>query len=145
MLTKYKLNVGTSSVCSSAPICAADPAKSAINFECGTNLSISSSGTTTGTAIVWAVSGNGWPTANNPAPAVLYAFDAQHLNSNSNVIPELWASSDCPARDKAGNATKFVLPTIANGFVYLGSMDPTDSTNTRGELDVFRLTSDACK
>lgn len=108
------------------------------------NLSISSSGTTPGTAIVWAVDGNGWPTANNPAPAVLYAFDAQHLTS-SNVIPELWASSNCPTRDKAGNATKFVLPTIANGFVYLGSIDPTDPTNTRGELDVFGLTSAACK
>jgi len=39
---------------------------------------------------------------------------------------------------------QFVLPTIANGFVYLGSMDPTDTTNTRGELDVFGLTTATC-
>jgi hypothetical protein len=37
-----------------------------------------------------------------------------------------------------------VLPTIANGSVYLGTMDRTDTTNTRGELDVFGLTSAAC-
>ncbi len=61
-----------------------------------------------------------------------------------NAIPDLWDSSQCPKRDQAGNATKFVTPTIANGFVYLSSMDPTDTTNTRGELDVFGLTSAPC-
>jgi hypothetical protein len=48
-------------------------------------------------------------------------------------------------RDTPGNATKFVVPTVANGMVYLGTMDPSDPTNTRGELDVFGLTNAACK
>jgi hypothetical protein len=75
-------------------------------------------------------------------PATLYAFDAEHTVSKA--IPELWDSTKCPTRDQTGNAIKFVLPTIANGAVYLGTMDRTDPTNTRGELDVFGLTSAAC-
>jgi len=89
-------------------------------------------------------SGNGWPPSKNgPAPAVLYAMDAEHVTP-PNTVPELWDSTQCPARDTPGNATKFVTTTSANGMVYLGTMDPTDSTNTRGELDVFGLTSAPC-
>ncbi len=145
-LAKYSIDIDAPAIATPAkcilfPICTGSVVKSSVSFQYGTNLSISASGTTTGTAIVWAASGNGWP--NNPlAPAVLYAFDAEH--SVVKAIPELWDSTKCPTRDATGNATKFVLPTIANGFVYLGSMDRTDSTNTRGELDVFGLTSGAC-
>jgi hypothetical protein len=74
---------------------------------------------------------------------VLYAFDAEH-HQGAHTIPQLWVSTQCPTRDQAGNATKFTVPTIANGFVYLGTMDATDSTNTRGELDVFGLTQATC-
>jgi hypothetical protein len=142
-LSKYQLNLtGTpSTVCTPTPICTEKVVKTSVTFQYGTNLSISSSGTTTGTAIVWVANGNGWP-ANPLAPVVLYALDAEHTVSKA--IPELWDSTKCPTRDQTGNATKFVLPTIANGTVYVGSMDPTDSTNTRGELDVFGLTSAPC-
>lgn len=141
-MAKYQLNVGTVSLCHSKPICTANVSKTATKFQYGTNLSISASGTTTGTAIVWATAGNGWPTASSPAPVILYAFDAEHVVSGT--IPQLWNSAQCPQRDQTGNATKFALPTIANSRVYLGSMDPTDSTNTRGELDVFGLTNVPC-
>jgi hypothetical protein len=114
----------------------------AVSFEYGTNLSLSASGTAEGTGIVWAALGNGWPTALTPAPVTLYAFDAEHVVSKA--IPTLWNSSQCPTRDQTGNSTKFVVPTIANGMVFLGSMDPTDTTNTRGRLDVFGLTSAPC-
>ena len=141
-IARYQLNLNTPPICLFAPICTGNIAKSAVIFQYGTNLSASSSGTTTGTAIVWAAKGNGWPNVTPPAPVTLYAYDAEHVVSKN--LPELWDSTMCPTRDKAGNSTKFVLPTIANGTVYLGSMDPTDSTNTRGELDVFGLTSAAC-
>ena len=141
-LAKYQLNVGTIPVCLFVPICSGNVARTAVKLEYGTNLSISSLGTTTGTAIIWATSGNGWPNLTTLATVVLYAFDAEHVKSS--VIPELWSSTQCPTRDQTGNATKFILPSIANGFVYLGSMDPTDSSNTRGELDVFGLTSATC-
>jgi hypothetical protein len=140
-IAKYQLNLGTA-VCQSAPICTNNVAKTSILLQYGTNLSLSSSGVTTGTAILWAAAGNGWPTATAPASAILYAFDAEHVTSS--VVPELWDSTKCPTRDKPGNGTKFILPTIANGLVYLGSMDPTDTTNTRGELDVFGLTTATC-
>jgi len=141
-VAKYQLNLGSTKVCNFTPICTGNVVKTAARLQYGTNLSLSASATTTGTAILWATAGNGWPTATSPAPVTLYAFDAEHVVSNS--IPELWDSTECPTRDQTGNATKFVLPTIANGFAYLGSMDPTDTTNTRGELDVFGLTSAAC-
>ena len=138
-LVRYRL----SQSCDPGPVCTSAMAKTAFNFQFGTLPAISSAGNSSGTAVVWAASGNGWPSANSPAPAVLYALDGEHENP-AGTIPELWDSTQCPARDQAGNAVKFVTPTIANGKVYLGTMDPTDSTNTRGELDVYGLTSGAC-
>ncbi|MGD1022138.1 MAG: hypothetical protein ABR880_05090 [Candidatus Sulfotelmatobacter sp.] len=138
-MTKYQIN---SPACPSVLVCTTNTVHTAVSFEYGTNLSLSASGTAEGTGIVWAALGNGWPTALTPAPVTLYAFDAEHVVSKA--IPTLWNSSQCPTRDQTGNSTKFVVPTIANGMVFLGSMDPTDTTNTRGRLDVFGLTSAPC-
>ena len=143
-MTKYALNLSTPPKCLSPVICTAGTVRTTQTFQYGTNLSISSSGTTTGTAIVWTTAGNGWPTAATPAPVTLFAFDAEHLTAKPSTIPPLWDSTKCPTRDKTGNATKFVVPTIANGNVYLGDMDPTDNTNTRGRLEVFGLTNATC-
>jgi hypothetical protein len=140
-LTRYQISLK----CNPGPICTTGADTSTVKFGFAPNPAISSSGSASGTAILWAQSGNGWPTGQGgPAPAVLYAFDAEHT-SPPGTVPELWDSTQCPARDTPGNATKFVTPTIANGLVYLGTMDPTDSTNTRGELDVFGLTNTVCK
>jgi hypothetical protein len=140
-LSRYRL----SPQCDPGPICTTGIDTSAVSFGFAANPVISASGSTTGTAILWAQNGNGWPNSRNgePAAAVLYALDAEHTNPPG-TVPELWDSAQCPARDTPGNATKFVAPTVANGMVYLGTMDPTDSTNTRGELDVFGLTSAPC-
>jgi hypothetical protein len=58
-------------------------------------------------------------------PAVLHAYDA------TNLAVELWNSNQASNnRDLAGNAMKFVVPTVANGRVYV---------STATEIDIYGL------
>ncbi|HLW86733.1 MAG TPA: hypothetical protein VKR60_16060 [Candidatus Sulfotelmatobacter sp.] len=101
--------------------------------------SVSSQGSSNG--IVWAIDAGlyGYASPNGggvncyvspvPAactgPAILHAYDA------TNLATELWNSTMAANnRDRAGNAVKFVPPTIANGKVYV---------STRTEIDVYGL------
>jgi hypothetical protein len=84
----------------------------------GAVLAISSNGDTAG--IVWALQGDGFTPTH---PAVLYAYDA------SDLTKELYDSAQAPGmRDVAGLSSKFMVPTVANGHVYVG---------TQTELDVY--------
>jgi len=103
----------------------------------GVTPSISAQGTSNG--IVWALDESAYGYANQNAgvncssaprvppsacfgPAILFAFDATSLN-------DLWDSTMAANnRDQAGNAVKFVPPTVANGKVYV---------STRSEVDVY--------
>lgn len=74
----------------------------------GTTPAISANGTADG--IVWA--------AQNGDPAILHAYDA------SNLATELYHSNQAPKdRDHFGIGNKFIVPTIANGKVYVGTQD----------------------
>jgi hypothetical protein len=98
----------------------------------GATPSLSSNGTTNG--IVWALDNGQYCTPQSPGcgPAVLHAYDA------TNLAVELWNSSQASGqRDQAGRAVKFVVPTVANGKVYVGTRG-NDST-VLGELDVYGL------
>lgn len=103
----------------------------------GTTPSVSAMGTSNG--IVWALDNGLYCTSASPGcgPTVLHAYDATNLGS------ELWNSS-MSAADAAGNAVKFVVPTIANGKVYVATRGNNTggalgSTSTAGELDVYGL------
>ena len=95
----------TNGVFNSNPIMAAE----ALRWP-GGGLSISANGSKLNTAIVWDLG------LKNDSPAgILRAYDAQTLKL-------LW-SSDAKADDELGNGTKFAVPTVANGRVYV----PTSS------------------
>ena len=71
----------------------------------GATPSVSANGASNG--IVWAVE--------NSSPAVLHAFDAGTLN-------ELYNSNQAASgRDHSGNGNKFMVPTIVNGKVFVGT------------------------
>ena len=78
------------------------------------SVSVSSNGTTPGTAIVWATSPTGDPD-HATVGGNLYAYNAANLGSL------LWSTSQNSSRDSYGNFAKFVAPTIANGKVYVGT------------------------
>jgi len=106
----------------------------------GSTPSVSSKGASTN-GIVWALDNHTYCTQQAPVcgPAILHAYDA------SNVGTELWNSSQAAAnRDRAGNAVKFTVPTVANGKVYVGTRGNntgglSGSTSVPGELDVYGL------
>jgi hypothetical protein len=74
-------------------------------------------------AIVWAITTKVWNGPDN-RPAVLYAYDANKLS-----LP-IYTSEQNTARDRAGLATRFVIPLVVNGRVYFAA---------RGEVDVYGL------
>jgi hypothetical protein len=63
--------------------------------------------------IVWVVETRAWDAGGNQA--VLRAYDAL------NLAKELYASDENSSRDAAGKALRFVIPTVANGHVFIGT------------------------
>jgi hypothetical protein len=85
----------------------------------GATVSISSNGSVDG--IVWEIESTAQTSG---GPAILHAYDA------NNVATELYNSSQAGTRDTAGPAVKFVVPTVTDGKVFVG---------TGNELDVYGL------
>jgi len=89
-------------------------------------VSVSANGSKNG--IVWAVQTDAYYTPKQPGPAILRAYDARNLGR------ELYNSNQRLARDNPGPASKFTVPTIANGKVFVG---------TANQLSVYGLLSAA--
>src|SRR4029077_20649985 len=87
---------------------------------------ISANGTRDG--IVWILSTRVWDGADQPD--ILFAYDA------ANVAHELYNSTQNPARDRAGKALRFTIPTVVNGRVYVPA---------KREIDVYGLLQPARK
>lgn len=82
--------------------------KSPKTLTAGGTPSISANGTTNG--IVWVIDASG----KSGSTAVLHAYKA------SSVATELYNSQQDASRDTLGKGTRFSVPTIANGNVYVG-------------------------
>ena len=82
----------------------------------GGMLSLSASGSTAGTGILWATLSRAGDANHTPQPGILRAYDA------ANVTRELWNSQQNAARDTLGNFAKFTPPTVANGKVFVASL-----------------------
>jgi len=91
-------------------------------------VSVSSNGTTPGTAIVWATAPTDDPNTSTVG-GNLFAFDATNLGNL------LWSTTQNPSRDGFGGFSKFVPPTIANGRVYVATND------SPGQIAVYGLLS----
>ncbi len=78
------------------------------------SVSVSSNGTSSDTAIVWATAPAGDPD-HATVPGNMYAYDATNLGTL------LWSTSQNSSRDGFGNYAKFCAPTIADGKVYVGT------------------------
>lgn len=90
---------------------------SSIKFENpGATPSVSADGGKNG--VVWAIATKTWNGPNRPA--VLYAFDA------NNVSDPVYTSEQNSNRDRAGMATRFVIPLVVNGHVYFGARDEVE-------------------
>ena len=102
----------------------------------GAGLSVSSNGTTAGSAIVWAIDSTQYGSPGpGPGPAVLYAYDA------TNILTMLYSSAQNATRDAAGDAVKFVVPTVANGKVYVGTSTEVDVYGLLGANPQLQLSS----
>jgi len=86
---------------------------------------VSSNGSDPLTAVVWTIEKTDLANPSGGPPTVLHAFRADNLD-------ELYNSTTCPTRDQAGAASKFAVPAVANGLVFV----PTQT-----ELDIFGVFS----
>jgi hypothetical protein len=109
--------------CTGSAVKAVDPVGNVITFGWGSTPSISASDQNASDAIVWALVKPD-TAVESGVQGILYAIDAVSMT-------QLYTSANNGCSGDAINpATKFSVPTVANGYVYLG----TESSNTQQTL-----------
>jgi hypothetical protein len=116
-LVQYPLcNVPTTPHVVCGSLKATNPPADPPNFNYGATPPVSASAPETATdAVVWAINKADGNVAKGTTPGVLYAFDAIS-------VQKLYDSHVCVG-DAISPATKFSVPTIANGYVYVGTQE----------------------
>ena len=125
---------GTGQPFCNSPITGTGPNGRNINTNYGSTPTISASSPTSN-GILWVLTGANSPQGANPG--LLYAFDAT-------TMKEIYASSGTGSTcgtDKMYPGTKFSVPTVANGYVYIGAeaLDSAGQNNGQGTLYIFGL------
>ncbi len=82
--------------------------------EPGMPISVSANGSTAGTGVVWSTMFSSSGRAVGQA-GVLHAFNGENLKE------ELWNTSINSNRDNVGSPSKFVIPVVANGRLYMAT------------------------
>ncbi len=123
-----------SDTCNPGPICTVAAASNyggqPVTFAYGATPSVSSNGTNNG--VVWIINNSDNLDGGNPAILNALATD---------TLTEIYSSNTCKNSqgvllDVPGPATKFSVPTIANGYVYIG---------TQTDFDIYGPLSRTCQ
>jgi len=108
----------------------------AINFTYGTTPVVTANGQATD-AVVWAILKPDGGTSEGTMPGIFYAFDALSMQ-------ELYDSNMCTG-DAIAPATKFSVPTVANGYVYIGGQELQNGVNNgTGTFYIFGPLTRSC-
>jgi hypothetical protein len=78
-----------------------------------------------------------------PTTGILYAFDA---GATGTSMTQLYSSNNTCTADEMAPGTKFSVPTVANGYVYVGGQSPntTQSNTGLGTVYIFGLGRTGC-
>jgi hypothetical protein len=130
----YACPGGSPPLCNQTGVPATGPNGAAIKFSYGTTPSVSAVSSTATDSIVWAINkADGGKAKQGTDPGTLYAFDALTMS-------QLYSSSNSCSGDAIGPATKYSVPTIANGFVYVAGAGIDSLGNAGlGTLYIFGL------
>jgi hypothetical protein len=126
---------------------AVDSTPTSVIFPNGVTPSISAASATATDAILWALWGDGstLTTSGTPKVAVLYAFDAADT-PKSGVLKELFTSGTTGSNAMTTAATKFSVPTVANGCVYIGTQGTVGvNSGNAGMFYIYGIAGQSCQ
>ena len=137
-LIRYPLCSSTAAIkpidflhCTGTPVSAVVAGTAIINFGWGATPSISADGQNAVDAIVWAISNPGDDASEGTKAGILYAIDAVSMT-------QLYSSTNNQCgKDPINPATKYSVPTVANGYVYVGTESDNVTTLDKGTFYIF--------